>query len=258
VKSSLVVFVSLMAAALAATDYTDKSSPAADHTDNTDRTRRASPGVAAAPQRVTFRTDDGTTLVGSWYEPSSRPAPAVVLVHMLQKSRRDWDQFASALAGAGIGALAIDLRGHGESAGGPQDHAAMVQDVRAARRFLASRPELGAGRVGFAGASLGASLAALAAAEDATVASLALLSPSLDYRGLRIEPAVRKIGSRPILLVASDDDGYASRSVRDLQKAGNGIREPLILSKAGHGTAMLARDPDLSRLLLDWFRRTLL
>ncbi len=92
-------------------------------------------------------------------------------------------------------------------------------------------PDLGAGRIGFAGASLGANLAALAAAEDPTVASLALLSPSLDYRGLRIEPAIRKIGSRPILLVASDDDGYASRTVRDLQKAGNGIREPLILSK---------------------------
>ena len=43
-----------------------------------------------AVQRVTFRTDDGVTLSGSWFEPSVRPAPAVVLVHMYRRSRHDW------------------------------------------------------------------------------------------------------------------------------------------------------------------------
>jgi hypothetical protein len=61
-----------------------------------------------------------------------------------------------------------------------------------------------------------------------------------------------------VLLVASDDDPYASRSVRELQKAGGGPREILVVRQAGHGTTMLARDPDLVRTLLDWFRRTLL
>ena len=79
-----------------------------------------------------------------------------------------------------------------------------------------------------------------------SIASLALLSPSLDYRGLRIEAAVRKV-SRPVLLVAGDDDPYASRSARELQKAGGGPRELLILKQAGHGTAMFGRDPDAGR-----------
>ena len=90
------------------------------------------------------------------------------------------------------------------------------------------------------------------------IASLALLSPSLDYRGLRIEAAFRKYGERPALLVSSDDDPYAMRSVKDLQKAGAGTREPLRLSQAGHGTVMLGRNPDLAYALVDWFRRTLL
>src|SRR5688572_10634937 len=73
------------------------------------------PGEAAT--RVTLRTDDGLTLAATWYEPSSRPAPAVILVHMLHRSRREWEALAQRLAAEGIGALAVDLRGHGESPG---------------------------------------------------------------------------------------------------------------------------------------------
>jgi dienelactone hydrolase len=224
----------------------------------------APPGtVSAGTQRVTIRTEDGLSLAATWYEPSARPSPAVILVHMLNKSRRDWDPVAARLAEEGIGALAIDLRGHGESGGAMEggdtpDYSALVRDVNAARRYLASRSDVQQSRVGIAGASIGANLAALQAAGDTTVASLALLSPSLDYRGLRIEAAVRKYGSRPALLVSSDDDPYATRSVHDLQKAGAGTREAVVLSQAGHGTVMLGRHQDLARMLVDWFRRTLL
>lgn len=217
----------------------------------------ASPAAAAA-QRVTFRTDDGLTLSGTWYEPASRPAPAVIFVHMLQKSRRDWDQVAAQMAAEGIGGLAIDLRGHGESPGSPQDYTGMVQDVRAARRFLSTRTDVTPGRIGIAGASIGATLACLAASEDLAVVSLALLSPSLDYRGVRLEASFKKYGARPALLVAGDDDGYAVRTVRELEKARGGVREVALLPRAGHGTAMLIGDPDLGRRLLEWFRRTLL
>jgi dienelactone hydrolase len=215
-----------------------------------------------AAQRVTFRTDDGVTLTAMWYEPSNRPGPAVILIHMLQRSRRDWEPLAQRLASDGIGALAIDLRGHGESSGQAPSaaeesatFASLLADVRAARRFLATRSDVQQTRVGIAGASLGASLAVLHAAADPTVSSLALLSPSLDYRGLRIETAARKL-AKPVLLVASDDDFYASRSARELQK-GAGTREVLTVSRAGHGTNMLTHAPDLVRALIDWFRRTL-
>jgi dienelactone hydrolase len=205
-------------------------------------------------------------LAAQWYEPDSRPAPAVILVHMLNRSRRDWDNAAHRLAGEGIAALAIDLRGHGDSqrdgmpeAGADSGYASMVFDVKAARRYLASRSDVQQMRVGIAGASLGANVAALAAAADPSLLSVALLSPSIDYKGLRIDQAIKKIGARPILLVAGTDDPYASRSARELHKAGGGgTRELLVLDRAGHGTAMLSRDVDLPRTLVDWFRRTLL
>ena len=217
--------------------------------------------LQARSQRVAFRTDDGITIAATWYEPSLRPAPAVILVHMLGRSRRDWEGFAATLASSGIGALAIDLRGHGESApgaaaAGTADYSAMVKDVAAARRYLNTRGDVRPSRIGIAGASIGANLAALEAAADPAVASLALLSPSLDYRGLRIEAAVRKYGNRPVLLVSSDDDPYARRSALDLEKTGSG-RELLSLAGAGHGTNMLSRSDELPQALVDWFRRTL-
>jgi pimeloyl-ACP methyl ester carboxylesterase len=219
-------------------------------------------GLIAA-QRVAFRSDDGVQLAGTWYEPSPRPGPAVVMVHMLNRSRREWEGAAQRFASEGIGALAFDLRGHGEAGGrstasGEPDYAPMVLDVKAARRHLAQRSDVQQGRVGLVGASIGANLAVLEAAADPTIASLALLSPSADYRGLRIEAAIKKLGTRPVLLIASDDDPYALRSARELQKAGGGPRELLVVKGAGHGTAMLTRDPDLVRALVDWFRRTLL
>jgi dienelactone hydrolase len=228
----------------------------------------APPPVAAtlASQRVTFRTDDGVTLAATWYEPG-HTAPAVILVHMLHRSRRDWDAVGSRLAAEGLGALAIDLRGHGESSGtipggDGGDYSSMLHDMTAARRYLATRGDVQAGRVGIAGASIGANLAALAAAGDPSVATLALLSPSLDYRGLHIDAAMKKYGERPALLVSSDDDPYATRTVHELQKAAEkargGLRQVVLLSHAGHGTVMLGRDADLARTLVDWFRRTLL
>jgi pimeloyl-ACP methyl ester carboxylesterase len=211
-----------------------------------------------ASERVTVRTDDGLQLAATFYEAPARPAPALVYVHQLQKSRKDWDAVASQLAADGIAGLALDLRGHGESPGSPQDYNGMVQDVRAARRFLAARAEVAPARLGIAGASLGATLGAIVAADEVSVVSLALLSPSIEYRGLRLDAAMKKYAARPALLVASDNDGYSARTVKELQKTGGGVREVLVLAHAGHGTAMLAGDPELGRRLLEWFRRTLL
>lgn len=222
----------------------------------------ASPLRAASVQDVSFSTDDGVTIAGSLYLPA-RPGPAVILLHALSRTREDWQPVATRLSDAGFVALAIDLRGHGASGPLPEGTSfdnltGMVADVKAARAFLATRHEVSPNRIGIAGASIGANLAILYAAGDPTVRSLALLSPGLDYRGLRPEAALRKYGDRPALLVASREDSYATNSARQLAKSGPGERDLRILDGAGHGTAMLGRQADLTASLVDWFRRTLL
>lgn len=211
---------------------------------------------SAAGRQVTFLSPAGHQLSGLIFESSQRPAPAVVLVPMLGGSKEDWEALGQRLADAHIMALAIDLPQRSL----PADAAALNAwhlDVRAAFDYLAGRPDVRPGAIGLAGASLGANLAVLAAVADSRVRSLALVSPSLDYRGVRIEAAMQKYGARPALLLASLRDPYAARSVRELVKNAPGPRDTRWAEYPGHGTMLLAHEPDLVRALVEWFLRTL-
>ena len=213
----------------------------------------------AAGRPVQFPSTDGVTIAGEMFEASSRPAPAVLLVHMLSRTKSDWGSLPDRIRDAGITALAIDLRGHGQSAGSATDFQAMVRDVRAAAQWLSTRPNVRGDAIAIVGASLGASLAQLAAVDSPQVRYLALLSPSLDYRGLRTDTAlVKRLGSRSIWLAASDQDPLALRTLRDIAAESSGPREQHISTTLAHGTALLDRDADLGRVLVDWLRRSLI
>jgi uncharacterized protein len=210
----------------------------------------------AAARPVTFRADDGRTVTALLNEASQRPAPAVVLVPMLGRPKDDWQAAAQRFADANITALVIDL----PALTLPEDPKAIVgwsKEIRTALTFLEGRPEVRSGALGVAGASLGGSLAALAAAADPRVKALALVSPSLDYRGVRIESAMRQYGGRPALLVSSRQDFYAARSARELAKEPPGIRDLLWADQAAHGTTLLSRAPELIQGFVEWFQRTL-
>ena len=206
---------------------------------------------AAAQRRVTFRAEDGATLTGAYYEPSQRPAPGIVLLPMLRRSHADWDAAASQLSDAGFAVVALDYRGS-------EELGAYALDVRAAKAFLRERPEVIAARIGIAGASIGANLAVLDAADDPGVLSIALLSPGSDYKGLRTEAAMKKFGARPALLAGSTKDPYSARTIRHLTTIGTGLREVRLTDAIAHGTVLVSRDAELIPALVDWFKRTLL
>ncbi len=201
-------------------------------------------------RRVTFRAADGAMLSGAYYDPGNRPAPGVLLLHMPRRSHLDWEPTASQLSDAGFAVLALDF------AGG-EDPAALARDLRAAKAFLRERPEVAATGIGVAGASLSANLALVDAADDPGVRSVVLVSPGLDYRGVRTEAAMKKYGGRPALLVGSTKDPYSARSIRHLITIGPGAREVRLTDAPAHGTVLLARAPELAAALADWFRRTL-
>jgi alpha-beta hydrolase superfamily lysophospholipase len=217
----------------------------------------AAPALAAG-RVVNFTAADGTPLTAMLYEAATRPAPAVILVHMLGRSKDEWAPFAERLQAVGITALAIDLRGHGRSGGNGADLTAMVGDVQAAAGWISTQGIVRPGAIAVVGASLGANLAALAAADSSVFAAVALVSPSLDYRGVRIDANVmKKIGSRPSWLAASGEDPYAVRSMKELA-ADEASREQHLSSVRGHGTALLNSDQELAAALVDWLRRTLI
>lgn len=218
----------------------------------------APPPAVAAGRPVVFSTSDGTVLSGTIYETRMRPAPAVVLVHMLGRSHEDWAMLAARFQDVGITALAFDLRGHGRSGGDGSALTSMLDDVKSALQWLAGRQGVHPGAVGVVGASLGANLAALAAAELPWVRAVGLVSPSLDYRGVRLNAAVmRKLDDRAVWLAASTEDPYALRTLRALEVDGPAHEQRLSGVRA-HGSVLLNGDLELSRALVDWLRRTLI
>ncbi len=217
----------------------------------------AAAGPILAPQPAEIPGAEGLTLRGTFHPAGSPPAPGVLLLHMYGGSRVDWEGFAAALQQTGFTILAIDLRGHGET-GGAEDWSLAQQDVAAAYAWLASHEGVDRQHVGVVGASIGANLALVQGAHDTSVDAVALLSPGLDYFRVTIDGLIEEYGPRPIFLAASEEDTYSAETVRALAQTAAGEVELAIYSGAGHGTAMLLSEPDLTDRLIAFLARWLL
>ncbi len=196
-------------------------------------------------------TADGVHIQGTYYRPAAVAAPGIVLLHMLGRKRGDWDAFARQLQDAGYGVIAIDLRGHGESEG-KREWGKMTQDAAIAADFIRSREEIDPDRIVMMGASIGANIAINYAAQDSKIVGAALLSPGLDYRGIKTEEAVKQYGARPLFIAASSEDDYAAKSARKLDSLALGPHQLLILKNQGHGTQMLGKDNGLEEAIFTW------
>jgi len=133
------------------------------------------------PSRTVFRTDDGLDMVADRY---GRPNRGVVLMaHGGGQTRHAWGKTAAALADRGWEAVALDLRGHGESGWSPSGD---YQIARFAEDLVAVAREIG-GRPALIGASLGGLAGLFAEAEIApgTFGSLTLVDivPNMDAGG---------------------------------------------------------------------------
>ena len=88
-----------------------------------------------------FETDDGLRLsIGRWGAPQRG---SVILLHGGGQTRHAWGASAARLADAGWEALALDLRGHGDSdwsSGGDYALSRMARDVEGIARTLPGRP----------------------------------------------------------------------------------------------------------------------
>lgn len=84
-----------------------------------------------------------------------------------------------ALAQRSVAAFRFNFRGVGQSEGTFGGGITEQEDVRAALSFVASNPDIDQARIGLAGYSFGAGVAAPVAPQDSRVKLLALVSPAL-------------------------------------------------------------------------------
>ena len=202
-------------------------------------------------RRLSVTAADGVRLAGLFYPPDAIPAPGILLLHMAERQKEDWVFLASRLQEAGYGVLAVDLRGHGESQG-EMDWAAMPDDALRSWAALLAQPEVDSARCAVVGAGLGANLALVTAAADPSVTAMVMLSPGLEDHGVGTEDAISAYGDRPALIVASQDDLSAAESALTLHELAQTPPVLVLYPSAGHGTEMLARQPDLIPLIVSW------
>lgn len=217
-------------------------------------------------ERVEFSTEDGVRIVGDLYVAAGAKR-AVILLHMMPATRESWRAFGEYLAEAGIAALAIDLRGHGESVVAKDgrrldyknfsglEHQASILDVRAAAEYLGAR---GLTPTFLVGASIGANLALRFLAESEKTRAVALLSPGTNYRGIEAIPLARAIASdKKVLIAAAKDDknvSGATEMAEEIYEALVCARQLKIFKTGGHGTDMLDVHPEFMEELVNFFR----
>lgn len=230
--------------------------PTLDLTDQpgmTNPTAAAMPIDAAVPFAVNIPASDGLVLRGRFYA-GPDAAPGVLLLHMEGHDKDDWNLLAPALQEAGFAALAVDLRGHGQTGGGV-DWIIAQSDVSTLLAWLHERPAVDSERVAAVGAGIGANLALVGCAADPWCRTVVLLSPGLDYQGVRTEPEMA--GVRSVLAVASAGDSYAVESIRALGSAAAGIFEMKFYENAGYGIEMFNTAPALQGTIVEWLREYL-
>lgn len=176
---------------------------------------------------VDLQTSDGVALK-AWYHPPENGA-AVILAHGAGSSRAGTRVYAEMLAQNGYGVLALDLRGHGESAGrtnrlGWQGSA----DIGAAVTFLRGRSEVNA--IGGLGLSMGGEVLLGAAADypeiQAIIADGATRRSTAELLALESErPLVRNFTARVMYAAVQLLSGQAPpRPLLESMKAAGSTR----------------------------------
>lgn len=221
-------------------------------------------------ETVQFQTSDGITIFGLYTHGDNPALPAVLLSHMMPATKESWNDFAQVLADDGFQALAIDLRGHGESViqtpnaerrtlnyknFSDAEHQKPILDLEAAVNFLKSK---GVSEIHLVGASIGANLSLQYLAEHSEARSAILLSPGLDYRGVKTESfAARLREGQSVYYAAADNDPYSAETAKTLyQKTPEGAAKELkIFERGGHGTDMFSAHSELMRELSIWLKQ---
>src|SRR4051812_46077642 len=151
----------------------------------------ASFAAAQSSGDVDIASGDGTNLRGTYYSPD-RTGPVILLLHQCNLTRAAWRPLGAALAAAGLHALAVDLRGFGESGGKPTDDVGRRElagkwsaDVDSMLKFLVSQPGVDRTRLGVGGASCGVPLASALAAKNRDMKALLVMSGPANDDGIR-------------------------------------------------------------------------
>jgi len=226
---------------------------------------------------VKFKSADGTKLHG-WFlkAKTAKPKGTVVFSHGNAGSLGHHLGFVMWLAEAGYQVFMYDYRGFGKS-GGEVDREGMVEDVKAAFKYVCERPDVDPERLVSYGHSLGGAKSVTAIAEEkpnglkaividgafASYRAMATLvggqfGASMISDELSPKDFIKKITKTPLLVVHGDRDQVVPFSQgRELFDLANEPKTLFEVKNGRHGNS-LARDHGAYRKkMLEWLEEVI-
>lgn len=221
-----------------------------------------------------LKTIDSVSIFADWSPAAGDTAKTALLLHQRGKDHTMWDGLRKTLQEKNWNTLAIDLRGHGKSEGlgknhdlkfdQADDYHSMMFDISAATDFIRdechmlsaqqnSRRATKSYTLAVVGSSIGANLALAYAADLFEVKAAILLSPGLNYYGLRTDDVMIQYHRPLALITAKDDPSYT-----DVQKLIKlpGVQRPNLwyreFDSGGHGIKLLEAQPELMEKIVEW------
>ncbi|PIR57935.1 MAG: hypothetical protein COU71_01290 [Parcubacteria group bacterium CG10_big_fil_rev_8_21_14_0_10_38_31] len=223
-------------------------------------------------EKIILKTSDSKEIIGNYLEVSGAKGVGLLL-HMMPSTKESWDVFAKQLAQSGFSSLAIDLRGHGESTGGPEgfvqfsdrEHQDSILDVEGAIDFLIKKG-VSKEKIFLVGASIGANLSLQYQKENPFIKATILLSPGLNYRGILGGDLAKNLNNNQEIFVSGSehDCGYQSADGSSNDKCASDMAKEIfdnssslnkqikLFSNSAHGTTILVRNEGFSKELISW------
>ena len=227
-------------------------------------------------QVVSFITSDKITIKASFAKPESisekqesGELPAVIFLHQGGSSKSEWTSLPlfQQIVDNNMIALAIDIRGHGESSGKADfstifnDPNQSPRDLDAAIKYLIDTNLVDSDRIAVVGASMGANLASLAAGKESVHVKTAVAmsgKTSAVYNLAGIGKSKMKFKS--LFLIASELEqggrraGWA-KEIFDLTEKPKQLE--IVKGSSQHGVSVFKDDPSLQERILKWLLETL-
>ncbi len=251
-------FIALLAASEGHVDAGGVRESIATAVDDARKARREN-AAAEGAEIVELRATDGARIETTLRAGSK--ARAVLFVPENRARRSEFTPYAQLLALDGTTTLTVDPRGHGDSrcdslpdvASLSDTHRARIaDDIATAILYLRDRLEIPVSDIVVVGEGDGSGYVERARHEHALPVAVVYLSPVFDPEDRATASAISFRPPRAALLLASNEDVYAVRSLGFfLDTAGRDLVKTRIFKTAGHGIGML-RDPGHFLAVSNW------
>ena len=223
-------------------------------------------GAQPTPERIQLVCSDGAQIYGFWYAADQSTAkPAVLLLHNPGATHAHWAPLLQPLLDAGFRVLAIDFRGHGSSKEltpeifaqmsrrEPQAYAGMIHDVEAAVQWLTGVQKLSPTRIALVGGEYSADLALQALAQNRQLGGVVAMSPSHTYFGFPLEQTAKKIGNKPMLVIAPKQIlNEGANQMQEIHKNNPGFVLKVYPRYEHHGVHMLGLNWKVEDTIVAW------